>query len=287
MLIMKDIPVLILGSTGLLGTDLSRVFQAKTLFTECPKRDVVDVTEMKKLLDYIQAHPSKIVINAVGYTKVDQSEIETKSAFLLNAEVVSVLAKACEISGKILVHFSTDYIFDGEKEGPYLETDSPNPIGVYGKSKLEGEYKVLSQMKQYYIFRIQWIYGHNGPNFVNTMLRLANEKPKIAVVSDQWGSPTWAKEIANKVYEILNCQAPFGVYHLAATGYTHWADYATFLFKEKGLSCEVEFILTKHYKTLCQRPLNSRLSVEKYQKLGLTPFLTWQESLRLFLKENQ
>lgn len=284
---MKDSSVLILGSTGLLGWELSRVFQQKKVFTECPARDILDVTESQKLINYIQAHPAKTVINAVGYTKVDQSEIETQNAFLLNAEMVSVLAKACALSGKRLVHFSTDYIFDGEKEGPYVETDLPNPIGVYGKSKLEGEYAVLSQIKQYYIFRIQWLYGQNGPHFIKTMLRLANEKPKISVVSDQWGSPTWAKEIANKVYEILNFQAPFGIYHLAATGYTTWADYATFLFKDKGLSCEVEFVLTKQYKTLCQRPLNSRLSVEKYKQLGLTPFLTWQESLRLFLKENK
>jgi len=286
MLTMKESPVLILGSTGLLGWELSRVFQKNKVLTDCPTRDVLDVTESQKLMAYIQAHPAKIVINSVGYTKVDQSEIDTQSAFLLNAEVVSVLAKACALSGKKLVHFSTDYIFDGEKEGPYVETDLPNPIGVYGKSKLEGEYAVLAQMQQYYIFRIQWLYGQNGPHFIKTMLRLANEKPKIAVVSDQWGSPTWAKEIADKVYEILKSQVPFGIYHLAATGYTHWADYAAFLFKEKGLSCEVEFVLSNQYKTLCQRPLNSRLSVEKYKQLGLTQFLTWQESLRLFLKEN-
>ena len=275
--------VLILGSTGLLGSDMLSFFNQQTYTLYSPSRQALNIENLDLLFQYVKTHPADIVINCAAYTQVDQSEMQSNLAFLLNHLAVETLAKACQESKKTLIHFSTDYIFDGEKDGPYIESDSPNPLGVYGKSKWEGEKAIISHCHSYYIFRVQWLYGFTGSNFLKTIFKLGKDKRELPVISDQWGSPTWSMEIVKAIDAVIQKAPSFGIYHFRSLGYTHWAEYAQFIFDTLGFACQVNPILTSEYPRPAKRPLNGRLSIEKYYGLGLYTPLDWKESVRLFL----
>jgi dTDP-4-dehydrorhamnose reductase len=234
------------------------------------------------------------VINAAAYTAVDKAESEPEAAFCLNRDVPAALARACAEAGVPLVHFSTDYVFDGSKAAPYVETDPVNPAGVYGASKAEGEAQVLGAGGPAIVLRTSWVYSAFGTNFVRTMLRLAATREEIGVVADQIGRPTWAEDCAQgalrAVLALMEGQVRGAeLFHLAGAGDASWADFAEAIFAESaargGPSARVKRIATADYPTSARRPANSRLDCTKMIGALDWPMRDWRLSLAACFEE--
>jgi dTDP-4-dehydrorhamnose reductase len=281
----------IIGNKGMLGTEVEILF--KSSGQRCYGTDLnTDITKMMGLRKYAATHNFEWIINCSGYTNVEKAEEECDKAFGLNADGVLNIARiAQEINAK-LIHISTDYVFDGNKNGAYIESDIPNPEGVYGRSKLEGEINIIKTLSQYFILRTAWLYGVYGNNFVNTMLRLFNERKTVKVVSDQWGSPTYTKNLAQSILRIIQKRSSeYGIYHTTNKGKTNWYDFAKAIYKSSryyGL-CNREVhlipILSKDYPTNTTRPKNSYLSTSKFEHTFGNPIPSWQEGLKSFFEE--
>ena len=238
-----------------------------------------------------------VVVNASAYTAVDKAESESDLARRINGMAPALLAEAAKKVGALMIHYSTDYVYDGTKTSPYVETDSTNPLSAYGRSKLEGDQAVQSSSVDYLIFRLCWVYGARGQNFMLTMQRLARERDKLRVVRDQTGCPTWSRMIAEATAHALrqvlgspNRAAFNGIFHLAASGSASWHEFASRiveLMPEAGRKCKiVEAISTSEYPTPAKRPANSVLCCDKlYKTFGLR-LPQWEESLRLVLDKN-
>ena len=231
-----------------------------------------------------------LVVSAAAYTAVDLAEDEPELAFVVNAIGAEAVARAAKVCGVPVIHLSTDYVFAGDADEPYVETDVTGPRSVYGSSKLEGERRVAQVNPQQIILRTAWVYSPFGKNFVKTMLRLAETRDVLSVVSDQWGNPTSALDIADAIIQVADHLAvtpdfsAYGVYHLVGTGDTNWSGFARAIFTESaelgGPTAIVADIATADYPTKAARPANSRLSTAKFQKVfnWSTPY--WQSSLR-------
>lgn len=276
--------VIILGASGMLGHDLAEVFKEynPTLFGV----EDLDITDQQDVMDKLTDLQPEIIINAAAYTDVDGAQNNQEAAFAVNALAVGYLAQACKNIGAILIHFSTDSVFDGKNENGYKETDSINPINVYGKSKAEGEQLMQEKCDDYYLIRTSWLYGHapqagkpRGLNFVATMLKLAQEKDELNVVNDQFGKPTFTKDLAKETRRILENQEPFGIYHIVNDGVCTWYDFAKEIFEIKGVDIKVNPISSAEYPMLTPRPKYSVLINTK-----LEPLRSWQEALKEYLK---
>ena len=235
-----------------------------------------------------------MVVNAAAYTAVDKAETETELCRQVNAVAPGVLAEEAKKLGALMVHYSTDYIFDGAKTSPYVETDAPNPLGAYGRSKLEGDQAVKASGADHLIFRLCWVYGARGQNFMLTMQRLAREREKLRVVGDQFGCPTWSRMIAEttalalkQVLAGADRSAYNGEYHLAAGGQTNWHEFASRIIElmpEAERKCRaVEKITTAEYPTPAKRPAYSVLDCGKLQKTFGLRLPNWEASLRQVL----
>ena len=229
-----------------------------------------------------------LIINAAAYTAVDQAEQEPERAFAINAEGPRVLAEEAEELGAPLIHFSTDYVFDGHKAKPYTEDDKPNPLSVYGQSKLAGEQAIAAVNGKHLILRTSWVYSLHGRNFLLTMQRLLQEKPQLRVVDDQIGAPTWATSLASSTRLLIerwqSGQAgAWGTYHLTAQGETSWFGFAqaiSELLKARGLPCaELLPIPSREYPTPARRPLNSRLDCSRLAQEWQVSLPHWQQAL--------
>ena len=197
----------------------------------------------------------EVIVNAAAYTAVDRAESDAERAHAVNARAPQLLAEEARRIGAYLVHFSTDYVFDGAKRTPYLESDEPHPLQVYGRSKLEGERAVRAAGCRHVILRTSWIYAHRGKNFVLTMLRKARTQAKLRVVADQRGTPTWAFDVATVVANILRLShLPEGTFHAAASGETTWCEFAREILRLAGLATPVEAVSTAEYPTPSARP---------------------------------
>lgn len=270
--------VVLFGKNGLLGSQFNSQLKGVELFSF--GHDDVDVTDSKQLEGIFGQTSPDIVVNCTGYTRVDDAEDDKKAAFKLNAEAPKNMAKLCDKFGAILIHFSTDYVFDGRKIPPdgYDEKFMPNPLNVYGESKFLGEENIINGIKRFYIVRTSWLYGPNGKNFVDTMLRLG-EKGALKVVNDQFGSPTYSADLAKAVIEhFVNKSLPFGIYHLTNSDFTNWHEYAVEIFELAGMKVEVKPISSKEYPQAANRPKNSILLNTKLQKLR-----AWKEALKSYL----
>ncbi len=235
-----------------------------------------------------------LVVNAGAYTAVDKAEDEPELAFRINRDGAGSVASAAAAAGAALVHISTDYVYDGAKSSPYVETDATGPLGVYGASKLAGEAAVAAAGADPVILRASWVCSPLGHNFVKTMLRLARQRDEVAVVDDQWGAPTFAADMAAAIVTIAEALLKAddrsrltGIYHIAGTGYTNWCDFARAIMQSSaergGPSCRVRAISTAEYPTRARRPENSRLDCTKIRRafgIGLPP---WQLSLQACL----
>lgn len=247
--------------------------------------DVTDLSALKKVLDY---HAPSIIVNAVAYTAVDKAETEEHLSAQINAEALVTLSAYAKHKDALLVHYSTDYVFDGEKTDPYLETDLTNPQNVYGRTKRLGEEVILNSGCKAFIFRTSWVYSAHGNNFVKTMLRLAVERDSLNVVADQIGAPTSADLIARlstqAIRQYIHAQAPLGLYHLTAAGYTSWHGFACQVVQRartNGLSLKlhpdnIHPVATSAYPLPAKRPKNSRLDTSAFVRVFGEEFLDWR-----------
>lgn len=275
--------VLILGSQGMLGHDLVQAFSGYDL-TAWDRGDL-DITNEEQVIKKILELNPEIVINAAAYTDVDGAEEDEKTAMQVNGEGPGFLAKACHQIGAILVHYSTEYVFEGTNKDGYAEKDKTKPVNVYGQSKLAGEILVQSHHNRYYIIRSSWLYGKapqrgkpRGLNFIETMLKLSSESRTINVVEDQFGKPTYSKDLAIKTKEIIEQEEHFGIYHVTNEGECSWYEFALEIFKIKGIDVKVNPIKSEDYPLPTPRPQYAILKNTKIEKLR-----PWQEALKEYL----
>ncbi|WP_339496613.1 dTDP-4-dehydrorhamnose reductase [Pseudomonas canadensis] len=252
-------------------------------------RDQLDLADADQIRQHVRAHRPGLIINAAAHTAVDLAESEPDAAFAINAIAPGILAEEAKALGIPLIHYSTDYVFDGSKPAPYTETDTPNPLGVYGQSKLAGEQAVTAVGGEHLILRTSWVYSNHGKNFLLTMQRLLQEKPQMRIVADQIGAPTWAGSIANSTRALIErWQAgepgEWGIYHLTAGGETSWFGFAQAIgehLREQDKACaELEPIPSSAYPTPAQRPLNSRLDCSRLLQQWHVSQPHWQDALR-------
>jgi len=280
--------ILLLGQNGQVGWELKRSLAPLGELLALDRSSTShcgDLSNLKGLSETVREFRPDVLVNAAAYTAVDKAESDAETAFLVNALAPEVLASACATVGAYLVHFSTDYVFDGSGHRPWLETDETGPLNVYGHSKLAGEQSIAQEGAKSLIFRTSWVYGTEGANFAKTMLRLAQERERMTVINDQFGTPTGAALLADVT--ALALQAPqqlTGVYHLAAAGETTWYAYAEYvLAKAKQLKPSLNYAVkdfmavpTSDFPTPAKRPLNSRLNCSRLElalQLKLPP---WQ-----------
>ena len=257
-------------------------------------RDQLDLAQPDQIRRQVQNIRPDLIINAAAHTAVDLAESEPQTAFAINAAAPGILAEEALALDIPLIHYSTDYVFDGLKAGPYNEDDTPNPLGVYGKSKLAGEQAIRDVQGKHLILRTSWVYSTHGRNFLLTMQRLLQEKPELRVVADQIGAPTWAGTIANSTLALIehwqaNEVANWGTYHLSAQGETSWFGFAQAIgeaLRQQGKPCAALLpIPSSDYPTPAARPLNSRLDCSRLQRDWGVSQPDWQTALRECLTE--
>lgn len=284
--------VLLIGAKGQVGQELQVTlpFLGEVISIG---REELDLTNSEKIGQLIrEIHPDYLV-NAAAYTAVDKAEIEPDLAYSINATAPKIMAESAEKIQAKFLHISTDYVFDGRKNTPYLETDLTNPLGVYGQSKLRGEEEIKTVNSQAIILRTAWVYGSYGKsNFVKTMLRLGKEREELKVVVDQVGSPTWSKDIATAITQLLiNVDNPAGIYNFTNSGVASWFDLTKAIFEEakiSGIPLKIQRVIpitTAEYPTPAVRPAYSVLSGQKIsQQLGYIPPY-WRDSLKAMLNQ--
>ncbi len=271
--------ILVVGANGMLGRDLMGLLGDKARGVDIGEIDITDLQSTERVLTAL--HPS-VVINCAAYTDVDGCETNVETAMQVNGEGVGYLAMATRMIGARLVQISTDYVFDGGKGSPYLEDDAPNPLSIYGESKLAGEMNAAFN-PDHLIVRTQWLYGLHGKNFVETMLRLAGEKDELSVVDDQIGSPTWTVDLARAIIALLD-KGCSGIYHAANAEFCSWNGFARAIFEESGLAIAVNGMTTEQLNRPAQRPLYSTLDCGKLVRdTGFRP-QPWREALKSYLK---
>jgi dTDP-4-dehydrorhamnose reductase len=291
--------ILLTGATGQVGWELARTLLplGEIIAVDRNQADLADLSSLRAI---IQNHKPSVIVNPAAYTAVDKAESEQGLAFLVNAEAPGVLAEEANKIGAMLVHYSTDYVFDGSKNSPYTEDDTTNPINIYGQSKLAGEQAIQSVAGDYLILRTSWVYASRGNNFLKTILRLAAEREELKIVADQIGSPTWARLIAESTAHVLqqsvlekrNGCFKSGIYHLTSSGDTSWHGFAqkiVDIVREQGKvelkNRAIHPIPTTDYPLPAQRPANSRLSSDRLeQQFGLT-LPSWDNALKLCMQE--
>jgi len=283
--------VLILGAKGQLGIELQRTFLSEEV--TALGRDKCDLSRPETIREVMAEVRPEIVLNAAAYTAVDRAESEQELAMTVNGEAVGVLAEEARKINALLVHYSTDYVFDGSKAGPWVEDDAPNPINVYGATKLAGERNIAEAGGRHLIFRTSWVYSPHGQNFLLTMLRLGQERDQLRVVNDQMGAPTTAAELAmatRVVIDWLDAEDALqggdwsGIYHMTCAGQTSWFGFAKEIFNkavppENKAWPEVVGIPDTEYPTAAKRPKNSVLSNAKLHARFGVALASWQDAL--------
>lgn len=282
--------VLLIGSTGMLGSDLKDVLTESGFTVEAPLRAALDITDFDSLRTYIKNSKAEIIINASAYTQVDKAEEERQLALKINGGGPRNLALCCEEFNIKLVHVSTDYVFDGEGNVPYKETDKTNPLGFYGVTKHKGEIFIEEILKEnYLIVRTSWLYGPQGNNFVKTIIRLASEREELNIVGDQFGSPTYTVNLARAIVNLINKNAQ-GIFHYSDSGEISWFDFAQAIAQEmndNGMAKTVKKInpiTTAEFPTPAKRPKYSVLSKDKYESVTGLKASKWQTGLEDYFK---
>ncbi len=289
--------ILLTGSSGQVGFELHKKLNVlgEVVATD---REKLDLTNLDAIRNFIDQTRPDIIINPAAYTAVDKAESEPDLAYRINTLAPEVLAEVAGILDIPLIHFSTDYVFDGLKKEAYVETDLTNPQSVYGKTKCEGEEKVRKHAK-YIILRTSWVFGSHGNNFLKTMLRLMQEKESLNIISDQWGSPTSASMLSDVTFKIVDLIfknknfTDYGTYHVTSEGETNWQQYASFIAGEAmklnvKIKCtpqDIHPIPTSAYPTAAKRPNNSRLNTDKIKKTFMLELPQWQDEVKKVLRE--
>jgi dTDP-4-dehydrorhamnose reductase len=278
----------LIGNRGMLGREVEALLGQGG--QPCIASDMeIDIANPDELRAFCADKPLSWIINCAAYTAVDRAEDEPEPAFAINAAGPRNIAAVARDKGAKLLHISTDYVFDGTKPGAYMETDIPNSPGVYGKSKFQGELNIAETLREHVIIRTAWLYGKQGNNFVHTMLRLFKERDEVSVVGDQWGTPTYAPDLAGAIMEIVRRNSDsYGIYHFTNEGKISWYDFACEIYRlarEKRLlerKVVIKSILTSEYPTRTPRPQNSLLSKDKIGKTFNIFPRNWQDALSEF-----
>jgi len=281
----------ITGASGMLGQDVSAFLAARG--NRLIKSDMeIDIADKFAVFEFAKAKPIEWIVNCAAYTAVDAAESDKESAFAANGLGVENLARiACEKNAK-LIHVSTDYVFDGKKGKPYIETDPPNPISIYGKSKLDGEQRLIRQCRRHFIIRTSGLYGLNGRNFVNTMLGLYAAQDRVRVVNDQKTGTTYTKDLAELIGTILEQKSrEYGIYHFSNQGCISWHDFAAEIYRRARLlgiisgNVSIEPISSRDFPLPAKRPEQSCMSVEKAEKTFGIKIPDWRNALKRYLEE--
>lgn len=288
--------ILVTGVNGQVGFELLRSLQGLGRVVACD-RSMLDLSDLDRVRSVVRELKPSIIVNPAAYTAVDKAETDVDAARRLNVEVPRAFAEEAARLGAALVHYSTDYVFDGTKEGAYVETDATNPQNVYGLTKLEGEQAIAATGCAHLILRTSWVYGRRGKNFLLTMLKLGSERPELRVVADQVGAPTWSKTIATATAHIV-AQAlaaddadwwaqRSGVYHFTSAGATSWHGFAEAIFAQAmgEHAPKVLPIPASDYPVPAKRPSNSRLSHDKLTEAFGLRLPDWADALKLCLSE--
>ena len=276
------INLLVTGSSGQLGQCLKQLLLSATdISCYFAAREDLDITNSDELQRFFSEHSFDYCINTAAYTNVEKAESEQKKAFLINAEGAYSIAKACKKHNVVLLHISTDYVFDGMAKTPYQEQDPTNPLNVYGASKLKGEQHIVDTWKKHFIIRTSWLYSQYGQNFLNSMLQFAKQKKALTITTQQKGTPTNANDLAQMLVTIIKTgNARYGVYHFSNQGEATWYDFAKAIFKATGEIDTVNLAKTEHYATFAKRPSYSVLNCNKLKDtLGIT-YRNWEDSLK-------
>lgn len=273
----------ILGGRGMLGSDLQTVAQQRGMAVEVYDMPEFDITDDARLEAIVA--DSEVIVNCAAYTNVEKAESEPDLANQVNGYAVGRLGQLAKKSDTAVLHISTDFVFDGTQSTPYVETDTPKPLSVYGSSKLLGETLLTESGCRSCIIRVQWTYGQHGVNFITKILQAAKTRDSLQVVDDQVGSPTHTLQAAEIICDYLDRpDFPRGLYHLAAAGYVSRYEMTRFLFEKMGVQTPVHPCQTSDFKTAAQRPLSSRFNCEKLETLLGRKLLTWQEMLTRYLE---
>lgn len=289
--------ILLLGANGQVGWELVRTLSPLGEIVTTARTGGaglhLDTSDLRQLRGTLDAVAPDVIVNATAYTAVDKAESEPERAMLLNGEVPAVLGDWAAGRGATVVHYSTDYVFDGTKAGPYIETDATNPVSAYGRSKLAGDRALIDSGCAAIILRVSWVYGLRGHNFLLTMRRLMKERDTLKIVDDQVGAPTWSRAIAQATSLVL-ARLPAdpaarmdlrGIYHLAPQGTTSWFGFATRIRESLGLDCTLQPIPGSEYPTPAARPANSCLDSGKLAQVFGLRLPVWHQDLRLCLDD--
>lgn len=271
--------VLVTGAKGMLGRDLCPILEQEGYEVIATDYEELDITNKDKVIETVSKIKPDLIIHCAAYTNVDKAEDDEAAAYNLNVEGAKNIAVASAEVDACVVYISTDYVFGGKKTTPYFPLDNPNPLSVYGKTKLLGEKEIQKHCKKYYIARTAWLYGLYGKNFVETMIKLALEKGKLSVVNDQIGSPTWTIELIQGILKILKTNQPYGIYHISGQNQASWYDFAKKIFELEKIDVELNPCTTEEFKSKAQRP---KYSYIENPDLVLTR--PWEEALKDYLK---
>lgn len=274
----------ITGVNGQLGYDVKRELLERG-YTDilAPTRVDLDITNEDAVKKMIREYRPSVIFHCAAYTAVDKAEEEQEKCYQVNVLGTKYLTEAAKEVGAKIIYISTDYVFDGTKEGIYQIEDKVNPVNYYGKTKYLGE-NFVSKYENHIIVRISWVFGINGKNFIRTMLNLAESHKELNVVCDQIGSPTYTKDLAGLLVNMFLSNVK-GLYHVTNEGYCSWYEFAEFIFKESRKKVKVHPILTKDYKTIAKRPLNSKLSKESLDDIGMKRLPEWQDAVKRYIHE--
>ncbi|MCM3663636.1 dTDP-4-dehydrorhamnose reductase [Mesobacillus subterraneus] len=276
--------ILVTGYNGQLGYDVVREGKRHGLEMVGTTSSDLDITDEQAVKNYVGILKPDAIIHCAAYTAVDKAEDDQETCWNVNVNGTRYLATAAHQLDAKFIYISTDYVFDGQDDIPFKETDSPNPIGYYGQTKFEGENIVKQLLDKWFIVRISWVFGINGNNFIKTMLRLAESRNQLNVVSDQYGSPTYTADLAKLLIQMAKTDK-YGIYHASNEGFCNWAEFAREIFKQAGKSIEVKGISTEDYPTRAERPKNSRMSKQNLLDAGFEPLSDWHDAVARYLKE--
>lgn len=276
--------VLLIGGFGQLGYDVQKEMESNKITFLAPNINDLDITHEQQTLKYIKEYNPDLILNIAAYTNVDQAETDKESCYNVNVKgTINIVSAAREVSAK-LCFVSTEYIFDGNKEGYYEIDDKPNPLSYYGQTKMEAEKYIIDNYNEYFIIRTSWLFGINGKNFITAILNIAKQKDEISVVSDQVGSPTYTVDLSQKLMEICNTNK-FGIYHVTNSGSCSRDEFARYILSKTKLATTVKPISSDDLVEKAKRPKNSKLSNKSLvqQRFGILP--SWESGVDRFLGE--
>jgi dTDP-4-dehydrorhamnose reductase len=278
--------VLVTGSAGMLAKDLIPLLSKRGHEVLAPPEDKLDITNLKVVRGVVDRLAPQLIINCAAYTNVDGAEKQEREALMVNGLGVQNLCLLCQEHDIPLVHFSTDYVFDGTKPSPYTIYDQTNPINAYGRSKLLGEKYVVWLLTKFYLIRTSWLFGLQGKNFIETMLELGQKQKQVSVVNDQRGCPTWTRNLAEATISLMET-GRYGIYHVTNSEPTTWFDFTKEIFRISGIDTAVMPVTSEQFPRPAKRPANSVLDHFPFKEVIGKDMPSWKEALREYLAQRK